>query len=277
MVGLKMFMAYRLEGRLFNDTLGIALTEGIMYQSDDGTINLRALNPFTIYHNYYIVAMANSLISLELNYTPLPSLNIYGQIALDEYNLPAERSNNPDLHPNAVAYMLGGTYSHPLQGGILNLNIEGVYTDPYLYLRSRSGTEEQSTDPFDTLNYVVAIRRWTDLKVIYDQAYLGYQYGGDAIVGNISLGYTKIGKWSVQGNAFYMVHGDKSTTSEWLLGTNESTPSESATHYVDIGVSGKTHLFDSLEVYGGINYLAQITHLSHYHDVQLHMGARYSL
>ncbi len=273
MVGLKMFMAYRLEGRLFNDKVGIAVTEGIMYQSSDGTVDVRALNPFTIYHNYYIDTMANSIISLEVNYSPINSLNIYTQIALDDYNLPKEGQSRP----NALGYMVGATYARPLKNGIFTTNVEGVYTNPYLYLRSIDGTT--ASNGIDSLQFVVAHRRWSNANhsIFYDHTFLGYPHGGDAIVANLSLGYKRFGKWSVNGNAFYMVHGEKNEHSPYEIDTQETTPTGKATHYVDIGVNGSYYLLDALEVYGGVNYLARITKTSSYHDVQLHMGIKYSL
>ena len=54
MSGLSMFLAHRLEGRLFNDKVNLALTEAIMYMSEDNTLDLRVLSPATIFHNYYI-------------------------------------------------------------------------------------------------------------------------------------------------------------------------------------------------------------------------------
>ena len=88
--GLKMFMAHRLEWSMFKNKLGFALTEGIMYQSAENTLDLRILNPAAIYHDYYIRGNSNSIISGELNYSPILYVNLYGQMVVDEFVLPGE-------------------------------------------------------------------------------------------------------------------------------------------------------------------------------------------
>jgi len=276
LMGLKMFMAYRLEWRLFKEKLGLAVTEGIMYQSKEGILDLRVFNPFIIYHNYYIRSMSNSLLALELNYTPISALNIYGQIAIDEFESSKEKSGT-NVHPNAMGYMVGATYVLPYKQGLFYGNIEGVYTDPYLYLRSVHGHKSQSTEPEDTLNFVVALRRWALKSVVYDQYFMGYPYGGDAIIGNLSFGYKEYGSWAVTGNLFYMVHGEKEMNSLWLLDTNESTPTEVGTHYIDIGVTSSVYLFERMQLYGGLNWLANFKEGVALHDVQLSMGISYTL
>ena len=68
-----MFLGHRLEWRLFSNRVGFALSESIVYQSeiDDSTLDLRVLNPVAIFHNYYIRGHANSLLTVELDYTPV--------------------------------------------------------------------------------------------------------------------------------------------------------------------------------------------------------------
>ncbi|NLZ77452.1 MAG: hypothetical protein GX911_05745, partial [Spirochaetales bacterium] len=70
--GLYMFLGHRLEGRLFDDKVGLALSESIMYQSKDNLLDLRFLNPSMIYHNYYIRSNSNSLLTFEVDYSPIP-------------------------------------------------------------------------------------------------------------------------------------------------------------------------------------------------------------
>jgi len=275
LMGLKMFMAYRLEWRLFEEKLGLAVTEGIMYQSKEGILDLRVLNPFNIYHNYYIRSMSNSLLALELNYTPISALNIYGQIAIDEFESSQEKSGDL-VHPNAMGYMVGATYVQPYKQGLFYGNIEGVYTDPYLYLRGDHGHETQ-TKVEESLNFVVALRRWANKSVVYDQYFMGYPYGGDAIIGNLSIGYKEYGRWSVTGNLFYMVHGKKEMNSLWLLDTNESTPTGVGTHYIDIGITSSVYLFERMQLYGGLNWLANFKEGVALYDIQLSMGISYTL
>jgi hypothetical protein len=88
--GIYMFMSHRLEWRTLGDKVGLTLTESIMYQSEENLLDLRILNPAMIFHDYYIRNNANSILGLELDYTPVRGLNIYAQAAVDEFSLPGE-------------------------------------------------------------------------------------------------------------------------------------------------------------------------------------------
>lgn len=208
--GMKMFMAHRLEFSLFKDKVGFVLTEGIMYQSADGSVDLRVLNPAAIYHNYYIRANSNSILSLELNYSPIDYVNLYGQFVMDEFGAPGEPApGTPGSLPNAYGYMLGAKGRYPFKEGMFYGSFEWALTDPYLYLRD-SGNGGTLPQPFGDpgLNFVVATRLFSNyFGLTYDENFLGYQYGGDAVVYNGNIGYRRFGKWSVEGNLFYMLHG----------------------------------------------------------------------
>ncbi len=52
--GFKMFLAHRLEFRLFKDKVGLTLNESLMYQTTTGTLDIRVLNPIGFFHNYYL-------------------------------------------------------------------------------------------------------------------------------------------------------------------------------------------------------------------------------
>jgi len=275
--GLKMFMGYRLEWRIPGNKVGLAISESIMYQSGNGPLDLRILNPFMIYHNYYVLSNANSLITLELDYTPIPSLNLYTQIALDELAVGDEGSAS-DVHPNAMAFMLGATYSRPYHKGILHLSLEGVYTDPYLYLRSEGGSRAQTVgDEADTLNFIGAIRRWYDNNLIYDQEYIGYRYGGDAVVGNLEIGYKEYGSFSLLGHLFFMAHGEITKESEWIMNQTDLAPSGNATYLFDVGFSASYQIAKAWNAHAGLDLLARVKEWDPSYDVQLYMGVQFTL
>ncbi|AEV28905.1 hypothetical protein SpiGrapes_1082 [Sphaerochaeta pleomorpha str. Grapes] len=279
LVGLKMFMAHRFEWRLFDNKLGIALNEGIMYQSEEGNLDLRVLNPFMIYHNYVIRSNANSIASLELDYTPFQFWNIYSQLVVDEYAFGSVEQNLPSgRHPNAVGFMFGVKTVRPAFGGMFYANLEGVYTDPYLYLRSEDGDSNQSNaDSSDTLNFVVAIRRWLSSpdRVIYDQSYMGYQYGGDSIVGNLVAGFKKYNDWSMEGRLFAMVDGPLTMDSLWEKDRDGLSPSGNSILAFNLGVSGSKMLSSKWELTGGIDFLSVYNDSTFSHDLQLNMGMSY--
>lgn len=270
-----MFMGYRLEWRIPGNKVGLAISESIMFQSENGLSGLRVLNPFMIYHNYYVLQNANSLITLELDYTPIPSLNLYTQIALDELAVGAERYGD-DIHPNAMAFMLGATYSQPYKKGILHLSLEGVYTDPYMYLRGKGGEGAQGVSPADTLNFIGAIRRWYD-SLIYDQEYIGYRHGGDAVVGDFAIGYKEYGSFTLLGHLFFMAYGSITMESKWEMNQFDLAPSGNATFLFDVGVSGSYQIAKAWNAYAGLDLLARVNEWNPSYDVQLYMGVQFSL
>ncbi len=97
-----------------------------------------------LYHTYFIRSNANSLASLEVAYAPAKGWNLYGQFVLDELALgSAEWDLEHDRHPNGLGYMLGLRMEKPFRQGFLRAQLEGVYTDPYLYLRSLDGNKNK--------------------------------------------------------------------------------------------------------------------------------------
>lgn len=223
--GLNMFMAHRLEWRMFQDKVGLALSESIMYQSLDNTLDLRILNPAMIFHDYYIRSNANSLLTLEVDYTPIRHVNVYGQFAVDEFALPGEPvpGKTDGAFPSAYGFMAGAKASYPMANGMMYGSFEWAKTDPYLYLRyGESTTPSLSTYG---VNYVVAIREFYGTgRMLYDEQFLGYQYGSDAVVLNGNVGYREFGKWFAEGNIFYMLHG---THDKWTLWSEVYTDASS--------------------------------------------------
>lgn len=217
LTGLNMFLGHRLEWRLFKDKVGFALSEAIMYQSLDNTFDFRVLNPSMIYHNYYIRSNANSLVTIEFDYTPIKGLNIYGQIAIDEFALPGiEKVPGVDngANPSANGYMVGIKGDYPVKEGQLYGSFEWAYTNPYLYLRDSSGAPKDNWSKYG-LNWVVAIREvMAGGGSYYDETFLGYKFGPDAMTFNLNVGYKRYGKWNVESNFFYMLHG---THDKWTM------------------------------------------------------------
>jgi hypothetical protein len=216
--GLYMFLGHRLEGRLFDGKVGLALSESIMYQSKDNLLDLRILNPSMIYHSYYIRSNSNSLLTFEVDYTPIPYLNVYGQMAVDEFAMVGEPFPGKDknAHPSAYGFMLGAQTAIPVHKGLFTGSLEFVKTDPYLYLRyGDTGNTTQKLGEWG-ISYLAAIREHYagGGHIIYQEEFLGYPFGPDAIVINANAGYKEFGSWNVSTNFFYMWHG---THDKWTL------------------------------------------------------------
>lgn len=221
--GLRFYMAHRLEGRFLGNKLSIALTEAMMYQSDEGQINFKFFNPMDIFHNYYVRNNANSSIILELDFTPIKKLNLYGQLIIDEYAVFNEPSGKDSkwAHPNALGFMLGGKTSFKLKNGYFYGSFESVKTDPFLYLRYKNSST-QKEDNLYGLDYVVGFCDFN--SGIWDEYFLGYTYGGDALIFNLNAGWTNYKNLKIEGNIFYMLHGTFDKWTKWSAIGNGDDP-----------------------------------------------------
>jgi hypothetical protein len=275
--GLNMFMGHRLEWRLLRNKLGFVLTEAVMYQSATSTLDLSILNPTTVFHNYFERANANSILSAEADLTPIRNLNLYGQLVVDEYALPGEGVPGIDAsaYPNALGFMAGAKTSVPYDKGMFFGSAEWAKTDPYLYLRD-SGNKNQSFGEYG-INWVVAMREFYNPNgVNYTEQFLGYKYGCDAIVLNGNFGYKQFGRWSLEGNLFYMIHGTHDQWTTWgnyADGVQDTETTPTTTHHTannaDIhaderdcasytfvaGVRGGYQTARRVEVFGQVDYI----------------------
>ena len=156
----RIFMAHRLEFRIL-DRLTFAVSENLMYKND--VLNLRYFNPANIYHNLNNNSIFNAIAHVELDYSPLHGLNVYGQYVLDQAVAPNESQAQAD----ASGFLVGLEYAAPLRFGILSTSLEFAQTSPALYRRDR----------VDFLMF----RRYhgNGTSFISHVDYIGYEYGGD--------------------------------------------------------------------------------------------------
>ena len=245
--GLSMYIGHRVEGRLFNDKLTLAAVEGLMYMSEDNTIDFRALNPLNFNHNNYIARNSNSTLELEFNYTPIKGLNVYGEMIIDEIAFPGiEKGPSEDnrTNPTALGFLFGVKGAYTVGNGILHASAEFAKTDPYLYLRDGVDRKNEAGNQqgFYGINYVVAIRNWSSVGagITYDEYFQGYTYGPDAVVANLKAGWTTADlRLSVEGSIFYMAHGTHDAWTMWTpiggsaedYNANKSSPTEKHTSY----------------------------------------------
>jgi hypothetical protein len=307
--GLNMYMAHRLEWRMFSDKVGLALTESIMYQSAENLLDLRVLNPAMIFHDNYIRSNSNSLLGLEIDYTPIKGINIYGQAVVDEFSLPGEAvpSATEVNYPPTFGYLAGVKAVAPIGDLMGHASVEFAYTDPFLYLRYETNETASATvgDAY-SLNFVGVIREFTNKDgTRYNAEFLGYEYGGDAIVFNVNGGVKKYGKWNVEANGFFMLHGTFDIYTMWsrIGGTTTGVPYDISTPTTDhptgnyndsdvsdrdsvsqtlvLGVNGSYEFNSCLRAFGQIDYI----HIGNYgnvsgvttSDVQLTLGVSYHI
>jgi hypothetical protein len=276
---INLFIAHRFEVRFLQDKVNFSITEGLMYQPPAGTFDPQVLSPTIALHNLYRASHQNSVFVFELDGSPVNGLNVYAQVILDDAASPAETAPGSDARssPGEMGYMLGARTAFPLAGGMFQASLEGVYTDPFLYLRARDTSIAQEAG-VSGINFVVANKGYGSR---YAEQFMGYRWGGDAIVVNLNAVYSRFGEWSVKANFMYMIHGthDKWTTYETLYAAGSSghpqvvsTPTSSHEtanhadlragernapyHFIALSFSGSWHILHdipwvkNLELYG---------------------------
>jgi len=138
------FYLHRLDMRLFK-RFSIGLSEGVMV--GNSPLELRYLNPLMVYHSFFSWRdygkwgaikgdMNGSLFSLDLEWAFLPGWALYGQIVMNEFTTPTEKTKFPDQPPRGMGFLLGAEYVHTLADWVLSWYTEFVYTDPFLYTLS---------------------------------------------------------------------------------------------------------------------------------------------
>ena len=205
--GLKMYLNHRLEGRFFSDRLDVILSESIMYQSADGSLDVSVFNPAGIFHNYYIRGNANSIMNIDVDFAITKRLNLYGQVAIDDLVVPGDTtSSSAWWRPNKMGFLLGIKGIQPIFNGFLTFVAEGVYTDPYLYLREKynSTTGQYGVSFYGDLRYFNSKNGY---EIHYLNQCLGYKYGGDCITGTLKAKYQDKNNWYCSAEVFYMAHG----------------------------------------------------------------------
>ena len=215
--GFTMFLGHRIEFSFLEDTVGFVLSEAISYKTDKNTLNLAAINPFGFFHNEYIRGLSNSLVTAELDINPFGYVDYYAQFAIDEIALGETMEPDPGAYPNAMAYMLGAKTAFPISDAIVaEASFEAALTDPFLYLRGLDGTSDDSGIAGYSNGYGYdAIVKNFNKPGDYKRMFLGYEYGGDAVVLNYTSSLTDFGNWSAFLNGMYMWHGNKRLDSPW--------------------------------------------------------------
>lgn len=222
--GTKFFMAHRFDFRFFNDRLNFAVAEGYMYQSADNVFDVRYFSPMMFFHNMYIRANANSLLGFDADFAVFRGFNVYGQFVIDEFSMIGEPTTEDDGggRPNKMGGLLGVKYAMPLADGTLKFSLEGVYTDPYLYLREPYNKDAQE----DGVSLYSYIREFSSPYTTYTKKCIGYKYGGDCIVGDFKANYTTNKNWISEFELFYMTHGIlyNDINTDWVTGKAPVSP-----------------------------------------------------
>lgn len=209
-------VVHRFDFNLF-DRVRFAVNLSTLYNSSYG-FDFRYLFPFVIAHNYYNYANevgktyydeANNIMSFDLEVAIVDGLSFSAQAVIDQFQMYFE---DQGAVPPAYGFLGNLKYSRTLADkGMFNIWVEGVYTNPYLYLNGkREACTDEDTDVTDNnidynLDYVVGYHR----QYLDDYGYSGYIYGPDSMVFSLGADYRAVdGSFQVGGNALYRVRGE---------------------------------------------------------------------
>lgn len=242
----KSFMSHTFEFTPL-DNLGFSLTESVVFGKR--IPELRDLNPFLLYHNSMIdrSSFVNALMTFEAEYTPIRRLRLYGSITLDQYATSVENDRWEQTDPNALGYMLGAEYILPINLGFLNFGIEGVKTDPFLYI-------DDSDMSFSTTRRIASLIDNSDYRHAEGIPYtdpLGFKAGNDVLLLNVRASCQFYNGLFFKLENETLVKGDNTLLSDYLQGSDAldmSTPSGDEPEIINsLTLSCKYPIFDYLK------------------------------
>ena len=245
----------------------------------DTAFDFRYLNPFMIMHNMFnyhedSVLEGNNMITLDVSWAIAKGFRLYFQITMDQYQEKAEAEGYfrdfDYVDPNAFAYLLNLSYTRALKEGILSLFIESVYTDPGMYLNQKyydsngSITQEKTSSPCWSQDFLLGYNRTETPGYAGDMAYSGYIYGPDAIVVALGGEYFVLDKLDISSRVLYMAHGEKGRGNdinnynfsgiESLETLNKKSPTGVVEHTFVIKTECYWTISEFVSLYGGAAY-----------------------
>jgi hypothetical protein len=210
----KYMYMHRLDFRFFRKKLTFSVMEATLTKA---SMELRYLNPFTIYHGMAPWRDYGSddsgdgeYMCFKVDWTPSRYFRLYGLFAQDQFQTPYETENYGDsLTPNAMGGQLGIESFVPSEDGYVHFCLEGYYAQPYLYIK-------QSPEWSFMRTYTDNVG---DNAIFYE--WVGSPFGPDTIAGQLTLGYEKPGRWAVNATYLFMAQGEYAEKS--IFGTWSST------------------------------------------------------
>jgi len=201
-------------------TFSFSLAEGVMVNAP---LELRFLNPFTVFHSYEsyktyadynediegaVVEDPNghsrigSYLGVKLEWQPITYMRLYGLFVMDVLDLPIKKNQWGDNFPNAVGFQAGTEFSVPASGGYWEFGLEGVYTNPYLYIMWDKGWSFYKEVPeLDIMESMTGspLSYWT-----------GTPFGPDTIAGAFWAGFRARQEWYGRFSFVFAARGELS-------------------------------------------------------------------
>ncbi len=238
--------SHEVEARFF-DKLTVSFMESVLVYAP---LELRFLNPFTIYHGMapwrdYDPKVDDSethtgaYLCINTQFVPVKGVRIYGLYAMTQFQTPYEVKHWPtDCTPNGIGFQLGTEVYKPVKEGYFHFNAEGYYAQPYLWIK-----ESPNWSFVRTYSENIG-----DLAIFYE--WIGSPFGPDTIAGELTLGYEKPQKYNVDFTYLFMAKGEMSGTKvfnwdglDWggqdtWVGSDNNEEDFSSWCYPDKGIQG---------------------------------------
>ncbi len=189
------FTMHKATMNLFDNHLNLGVYEAVLSYT---TFEPRILSPFILMHNLltYRNGNENNIFGLEADWTFDFGLGLHAQAVFDQIQLKGETKNKP----NAYGLLANAKYTSKLGNGNITCFAEGVYTNPWLYLKAEEddyATSDQKTEyyKYDLYvgNYIGSLWHSGDdnsnVCSYQDSNYIGYKYGPNTIVADVGAVY----------------------------------------------------------------------------------------
>ena len=229
-VKTRLYLAHRFDWHPVR-RFSFAISENIMYVTDQ--VKLQYLNPSFIYHNLNASDAFNAIAHLEMELVFSPGWKLFTQFCLDQAKAITENEKQP------TSWGLSGGLRHAVSfhESVMEASWECAYTTPWLYRREKA-------------DFLMFHRYATNLiyKKIPLFTYIGFPYGGDAIVAESDIAWRSFNGWEATLKGLYLCHGDTSMFSPHNTSEDnddppnrksDRTPTKVAWHagYVEAGLS----------------------------------------
>ncbi len=241
-IGFSGFIGHRLEMRFF-DRLKFTVNESVAFAKLSPELP-RDFNFLMVYHNWMAPERLNSLLSVELEYTPWRYFTLYGHIAMDEFAVQYEKDRGGGGGPPVYGYLAGIRGAYPLGPGYLSGALEWVQTSPWIYNRRAPP-------------YFYNVRRYWSLvtdRFEFVTKPFGYEYGPDAIVLFLSSSYSLPGSYGAGIEITRLIKGEKRAGSPWDPEPGDAPPTGIAEKIWIVHIQGTWQALSFLELGGTLDW-----------------------
>ncbi len=194
-VAVPWFAMHKATMNLLDNHLNIGVYEAVLSYSE---FEPRVLSPFILMHNLltYRNGNENNLFGVELDWSFDFGLDVHAQAVFDQIQLKGETEEKPD----AFGFLANAKYTAKLGKGSITCFAEGVYTNPWLYLRAEKDNYSDDTQKGEYYKYDLIAGNYfgtlwaqnpgSSKAVSYqDSHYLGYGFGPNTILGDAGIVY----------------------------------------------------------------------------------------